>query len=99
MKRKIFWTFCALTVSVLGFWFWSQRPGLVMEGVLPAHPLVFARLVHVEEHVNQVIQSDFGKSIAAIDLPDVLNRNNFLQKNISDIQHWQKDLVEFWETL
>ena len=75
---------------------WSQRPGLSVEMVLPSHPLVFARLAHAEDHINQVINSDFGKNIAAIDLPDVLNRNHFSPKDISDFQRWQKDLVRFW---
>ena len=97
MKNKIIWIFSVLLVLVLGFWLWSQRPGLPVEGVLPSHPLVFARLTHVQEHINQVIHSDFGKNIAAIDLPDVLNRNNFSPKDISDFQRWQKDLVEFWD--
>ena len=66
-------------------------------GVLPSHPLVFARLDHVEKHVDQVINSDFGKNIAAIDLPDVLSRNNFSSKDISDFKLWQKDLVRFWD--
>ena len=62
--------------------------------MLPSHPLVFARLAHVQEHIDQVINSDFGKNIAAIDLPDVLNRNNFSPKDIRDFQRWQKDLVK-----
>ena len=44
-----------------------------------------------------MINSDFGKNIAAIDLPDVLSRNNFSPKDIRDFQRWQKDLVSFWE--
>ena len=64
---------------------------------MPSHPLVFARLTHVQEHIDQVINSDFGKNIAAIDLPDVLSRNNFSTKDISDFKRWQKDLVKFWD--
>lgn len=79
-----------------GFWIWSQRPGLPVEELLPSHPLVYARLVHVREHIDQVIHSDFGKNVAAIDLPDVLSRNNFSPKDISDFQRWQKDLGKLW---
>jgi len=85
-----------LFVALFGFWLWCQRPGLAVERVLPSHPLVFARLTHVENHVNQVILSDFGKNIAAIDLGDVLSRNNFSPKDINDLNRWQKDLVKAW---
>ncbi len=97
MKNKNVWLFIVILASALGFWLWSQRPGLSVEGVLPSHPLVFARLARAEEHINQVIHSDFGKNIAAIDFPDVLNRNNFSPKDISDFQRWQKDLARFWD--
>jgi Protein of unknown function (DUF3352) len=97
MKNKNVWSSIVILAFVLGFWLWSQRPGLSVEGVLPSHPLVFARLTHVEKHINQVIHSDLGKNIAAIDLPEVLNRNNFSPTDISDFQHWQKDLVKFWD--
>ena len=96
MKNKFVWVFSIPLVAVVGFWLWSQRPGLPVELVLPSHPLVFANLTHVKEHVNQVINSDFGKNIAAINLPDVLARNNFSPSDISDLKHWQKDLVKFW---
>jgi hypothetical protein len=91
------WLFVVLLSAVLGFWIWCQRPGLPVERVLPSHPLVFVRLAHVEEHIDQVINSDFGKNIAAIDLPDVLSRNNFSSKDIDDFQLWQKDLIKFWK--
>jgi len=97
MKNKNVWLIIGILVLVLGFWLWFQRPGLPVDQVLPSHPLVFARLAHAQEHINQVIHSDFGKNIAAIDLPDVLNRNNFFLKDISDFQYWQKDLVRFWD--
>lgn len=97
MKNKSVWISIIVLALALGFWLWSQRPGLPVERVLPSHPLVFARLAHVQEHIDQVIHSDFGKSIAAIDLPDVLNRNNFSPKDIGDFQRWQKDLIKFWE--
>ena len=97
MKNKNVWLFIVILTLVLGFLLWSQRPGLSVEKVLPSHPLVFARLTHAQEHINQVLNSDFGKNIAAIDVPDVLNRNNFFPKDISDFQHWQKDLVRFWD--
>jgi hypothetical protein len=67
-----------------------------VEEVLPSHPLVFARLDHVQEHIDQVVRSDFGKNLSAIDLPDVLSRNNFSPRDIRDFQIWQKDLVKFW---
>jgi hypothetical protein len=94
MKTKIIW---ALIVAAFGFGIWCQRPGLPVEQVLPSHPLVFARLDHVAEHVDQVIHSDFGKNIAAIDLPDVLNRNNFSRRDVKDFRLWQKDLIKFWK--
>jgi len=96
MKHKLTWTLSILLALLLGAWIWFQRPGLPVERVLPSHPLVFARLTHVEEHIHQIISSDFGKNIAAIDLPDVLNRNHFSPKDIKDFQRWQKDLVGFW---
>ena len=97
MKNKIGWIISILLASALGIWIWSQRPGLPLERVLPSHPLAFARLKHVEVHIDQVVHSDFGKNIAAIDLPDVLNRNNFSSKDISDLQRWQKDLLRAWD--
>src|ERR1700690_2392412 len=97
MKNIIIWTFNILLVLGLGIWLWCQRPGLPVERVLPSHPLVFFRLSHVQAHIDQVVKSDFGKNIAAIDLPDVMNRNNFSKKDISDLKHWQKDLVKFWD--
>ena len=97
MKNKIAWIFSILLALVLGFWIWCQRPGLPVENVLPSHPLVFVHLTHVQEHVNQMIRSDFGKNIAAIDLPDVLNRNNFSTRDTIDFQRWQKDLVKVWQ--
>ena len=97
MKKYITWFFTGLLVLILGFWIWCQRPGLMLEEVLPSHPLVFVRLAHMQEHVNQVIRSDFGKNLAAIDLPDVLSRNNFSSRDIRDFKHWQKELIKFWE--
>ncbi len=97
MKNKNVWLLIIILALVLGFWLWFQRPGLPVDQVLPSHPLVFARLAHAQEHINQAINSDFGKNIAAIDLPDALNRNNFSHKDISDFQYWQKDLVKFWD--
>lgn len=96
MKKIIFWTLSTFALLVLGFWIWVQRPGLPVEQVLPSHPLVFARLAHVQEHVDQLINSDFGRNIAAIDLPDALSRNNFSLKDIRDLKRSQKDLVKFW---
>jgi hypothetical protein len=96
MKKIIIWTFSIFLAMVLGFWVWSQRPGLPVERVLPSHPLVFARLEHVQAHIESVINSDFGKNIAAINLPDVLNRNHFSPKDISDLKRWQKDLGGSW---
>jgi len=97
MKNKIIWAVVALMVLVVGFLLWSQRPGLPVENVLPDQPLVYVRLDHVEEHVNQMVHSDFGKNLAAINLPDVLSRNNFSSKDIRDLQIWQKDLLRFWD--
>ncbi len=97
MKNKSVWLLIAMMVLAIGSWVWFQRPGLSVEKVLPSHPLVFARLKHAQEHINGVINSDFGKNIAAIDLPDVLNRNNFSPKDIGDFQYWQKDLGKFWD--
>ena len=88
MKNKNFLIFSVLLVLTLGLWVWFQRPGLPVDRVLPSHPLVFARLEHAQEHINQAINSDIGKNIAAIDLPDVLNRNNFPPKDINDFQYW-----------
>ena len=96
MKNKTGLIFTILCVPVLGFWVWSQRPGLPVAKVLPSHPLVFAQLMHVQKHVDQVIKSDFGKNIAAIDLPDVLSRNNFSSQDISDLKRWQRDIVKSW---
>ena len=96
MKKIIPWAFGALIVLVFGTWVWCQRPGLAVEKVLPSHPLIFARLTHVQDHINQVIRSDFGKSIAAIDVSDVMSRNNFSSKDVRDFHLWQKDLGKFW---
>ena len=82
---------------MLGAFIGYQRSSLPVERVLPSHPLFFARLVHVQEHIDQVINSDFGKNLAAIDLPDVLSRNNFSPHDVSDLQQWQKDLESFWQ--
>jgi len=97
MKNKIGWIISIPLVLIFGFWIWCQRPGLPVARVMPSHPLVFASLTHLEEHINQAVHSDFGKNIAAIDLPDVLNRNHFSAKDIRDFQRWQKDLVRFWD--
>jgi hypothetical protein len=96
MKNKTIWILSSLPVMVLGFWIWCQFPGLPVERVLPAKPLAFARLEHVQEHINEIIRSDFGKNIAAIDLPDVLARNNFSPKDLGDVRQWQNDLAHFW---
>ena len=96
MKKILFWVITFLFVLVLGFWIWCQRPGLSVEKVLPAHPLLFVRLLHVHGHVDQVIKSDFGKNIAAIDVPEVLGRNKFSPKDIADYKHWQKSVLQFW---
>lgn len=97
MKNKMGWVFSVLLALALGFWIWSQRPGLPVERVFPPQPLVFARLAHVQEHINQAVNSDFGKNLAAIDLPDVLNRNGFSPKDIGDFKRWQKNLAGVWE--
>jgi len=96
MKNKTSWLLGALLVSVLGAWIWFQRPGLAVEEVLPSNPLVFGRLDHMEEHIHEAVHSDFGKNVAAIDLPDVLNRNNFSPKDVRDLELWQKDLRQLW---
>jgi len=64
---------------------------------LPAHPLMYARLANVGKHVGQIVHSDFGKNISAINIPDVLSRNNFSPKDIRDFQIWQKEVLEFWQ--
>ena len=97
MKNKIIWILSIFCVVLLGLWLWSQRPGLRVEAVLPSQPLVYVRLDHVEEHINQVIHSEFGKNVAAINFPDVLNRNNFSLKDTKDFQHWQRDLGRIWQ--
>ena len=96
MKKIILWTVSILLLAVFGFWIWCQRPGLPVELVLPSHPLAFARLVNVQAHINQAIRSDMGRNIASIDVPEVLSRNNFSSKDISDFEHWQKDVTRFW---
>jgi len=96
MKKIIFWIISVLLISVFGLLVWSQRPGLPIEQVLPSHPLVFARLTHVQEHIDQLVHSDFGKSVAAIDISDVLNRNHFSTKDVRDFRLWQKDLIKSW---
>ncbi len=88
--------FYILVGLLTGFWIWSQRPGLAIDRVFPSQPLIFARLANVEKHVNQWVNSDFGKNIAAIDLPEVLSRNNFSSKDVSDLKHWQENLAGFW---
>jgi len=89
--------FAVLLVLGLGLWIWCKQPGLPVEDVLPSHPLLFARLTHVREHVNEAINSDIGKNIAAINFLDVLSRNNSSPKDIDDFQRWQKDVVKFWD--
>ena len=64
---------------------------------MPAHPLMYARLANVGKHVGQIVHSDFGKNISAINIPDVLSRNNFSPKDIRDFQIWQKEVLEFWQ--
>ena len=96
MKNNNRWFFIPI-VLLLGFYIWCQRPGLPVERILPSNPFIFVRLAHVEEHVEQVINSDFGKNIAAIDLPDVLSRNHFSHKDIGDFRRWQNDVVKFWD--
>jgi len=96
MKNKFVWIISILLISILGLWIWSQRSGLPVERVLPSHPLAFARLLHVEEHVSQMVNSDFGKSVSAIDLLDVLKRNNFSSKDAGDLKRWQKDIFKLW---
>ena len=96
MKNKNIWLLIVILALALGSWFWFQRPGLPVDQVLPSHPLVFARLKYAQEHIHQVLNSDIGKNIAAIDFPDLLNRNNLSPKDISDFQYWQKELVRFW---
>jgi len=97
MKNKIVWASFICFVLILGFWIWSQRSGLAVEEVLPAHPLMYARLANVGKHVGQIVHSDFGKNISAINIPDVLSRNNFSPKDIRDFQIWQKEVLEFWQ--
>jgi len=97
MKNKSSWILAFMVSTIFGFWVWCQRPGLAVERVFPSHPLVFVSLVHVEEHINQAIRSDFGKNIAAIDLPDVMSRNHFSAKDIRDLQRWQDEVVKFWD--
>ena len=97
MKKIIFLILNIIIAVVLGFWIWSQRPGLPIERILPSQALIFARLNHVQEHVDQIIRSDFGRNIAAIDLPDVLIRNKFSPRDIGDLKLWQHDLIRFWK--
>ena len=97
MKNKIAWLLFIAVTLILGCWIWSQRSGLKVEEVLPSHPLVYLRMKHVEEHVKQIIKSDFGKNIASIDLPDALSRNNFSSRDIRDFRRWQSDVVKFWD--
>jgi len=99
MKKIIILFFQIVLVLVIGFWLWCQRPGLAVERVFPSHPLVFARLNHVEEHVNKLVNSDFGKNIQAIDLSDVLIRNNFSRSDIKALEVWQKYTVKSWDNL
>ena len=97
MKNKTVWIVGSIAVLLLGFWLWSQRPGLTIEEVLPSHALLYARLTHVAEHVDQMIRSDIGRNLAAIDVPDVLTRNHFSSKDVRDYKRWQKELVKFWD--
>ena len=97
MKNKIILIGIIILAAAVGFWLWSQRSGLPVDEVLPSGAIFYVRLNHVEAHINQVIQSDFGKNIAAIDVPEVLARNNFSPKDIRDFKSWQKDLRKIWD--
>jgi hypothetical protein len=97
MKNKIVWISGIVVVVILGYCFWCQRSGLPVDTVLPTGAIFYARLNHVEKHINQVIQSDMGKNMAAIDLPEVLARNNFSRQDIRYFQVWQKDLRKMWD--
>ena len=96
MKNKIILVAIIILAATVGFWLWSQRSGLPVDEVLPSGAVFYLRLNHVEAHINQVIQSDFGKNIAAIDVPEVLARNNFSSRDIRDFKSWQKDLEQIW---
>ena len=96
MKNKIILTGMVILAAAVGFWLWSQRSGLPVDEVLPSGAEFYVRLNHVQAHINQVLQSDFGKNIAAIDVPEVLARNNFSPKDIRDFKSWQKDLGKIW---
>jgi len=95
MKNKLVWTINILIVALIGFWLWCQRPGLPVENVLLPKALLYGRLKNVKEHMNQLVQSDFGKNISVINLPDVLNRNNFSAKDVDDFQQWQKNFIKY----
>ncbi len=97
MNNKFFFIPGVLGLGLVGFWLWCQRPGLPVERILPDNPLVFMQLVHPRDHIDQMIHSDLGKSLAVIDLPDVLSRNNLLTGEIRDIQLWQSGLAKFWD--
>ncbi len=92
MKNKIIFIGIIILAVTIGFWFWCQRPGLAINNVMPSGAIFYARLDHVETHINQMARSDLAKNIAAIDFPEVLARNNFSKKDISDFLSWQKDL-------
>ncbi|MDE2027261.1 MAG: DUF3352 domain-containing protein [Candidatus Omnitrophica bacterium] len=96
MKKIIIWTVAVILGLSLGVWLWSERQGLPVEQALPSGPLAYASLNNAQKHVDQVLDSEFGKNIAAIDLPEVLNRNNFSAKDISDFKQWQDNLQKFW---
>lgn len=96
MNTKLLWSLVLVPLAVAAFWIYCQMPGLPVEKVLPAKPVVFARLEHVKQHINNVVHSDFGKNMSGIDLTDVLTRNNFSPRDIKDFQHWQDDLVDVW---
>jgi hypothetical protein len=93
MKNIYLWVLIA--VSGLGILWWCQRSGLPVADVLPSQALVFADLEHAQKHIDQVVHSDFGKNLAAINLPEVLSRNNFSSRDVRDFQIWQKDLEIF----
>jgi len=96
MKNKIIWTCSILLAVILGYCLWAQRSGLPADSVMPSGAIFYARINHVEKHIDQVLRSDIGKNIAAIDLPEVLSRNRFDSKDIRYFQVWQKDLKKMW---
>ncbi|MDE1921490.1 MAG: DUF3352 domain-containing protein [Candidatus Omnitrophica bacterium] len=96
MKKIVIGTMVVFLAALAGVWMLSQRQGLPAAEVLPAHPLVFARLNFAQKHIDQVLDSDFGRNIAAIDVPEVLGRNNFSRNDINDFKRWQGDVARFW---